>query len=109
MTFYLEPFIGFESEGERVAKINRGSEYIRTIGFVVATVLFGVLFGIAINFGLSGFVSILKGMQLGVGKIPSTFDIIGRKVASMCRWEGDIFSHMVFGAKNCTESYPDNE
>ena len=109
MTFYLEPFIGFESEGERVAKINRGSEYIRTIGFVVATVLFGVLFGIAINFGLSGFVSILKGMQLGVGKISSTFDIIGRKVASMCRWEGDIFSHMVFGAKNCTESYPDNE
>eukprot|EP00597_Dinobryon_sp_UTEXLB2267_P001166 CAMPEP_0170072866 /NCGR_PEP_ID=MMETSP0019_2-20121128/10408_1 /TAXON_ID=98059 /ORGANISM="Dinobryon sp., Strain UTEXLB2267" /LENGTH=179 /DNA_ID=CAMNT_0010282073 /DNA_START=41 /DNA_END=580 /DNA_ORIENTATION=+ len=99
---------GGESEGERVSKINRGSVYIVTIGFVIATVLFGVLFGIAINFGLSGFVSILKGIQLGVDKIPSHFDIVGRKVASICRWEGDIFSHMVFGAKNCTESYPDN-
>ena len=94
----MEPYIGFESEGERVAKINRGSEYIRTIGFVVATVLFGILFGIAINFGLSGFVSILKGMQLGVGKIPSTFDIIGRKVASIYVPLGRryIFAHGVW-------------
>ena len=56
----MEPFIGFESEGERVAKIHRGSEYIRAIGFVVAI----ALFGIAINFDFSGFVSFLKGIQL---------------------------------------------
>jgi hypothetical protein len=58
--------------------------YILTIGYVIATVLYGVFFGIAVNFGLSGFVSILKGIKLGIETIPSNFDIIGRKVASIC-------------------------
>ena len=48
----MEPLIGFESERE--------SEYIRAIGFVVAS----ALFGIAINYDFSGFVIILKVIQL---------------------------------------------
>jgi len=65
----------------------------------------GIVFGgFALNFGLSGFVSILRGIQHGVDNIPFTFDVIWKQFASICRWEGDIFSHMIFGPKNCTES-----
>jgi len=45
---------GVESEGEKVAKINRGSTCIQTIGMVIGISLFGML----LYFGLKGFVTV---------------------------------------------------
>jgi len=80
---------------------------LHTFGFLELLLELIVVFGIALNFGLSGFVNILKGIQYGVERIPSTFDVMGKKVADLCRWEGDIFSQMVFVQRNCTETIAD--
>ena len=105
---------GGESEGEKIAKINRTSaEKIAKVAFMsaciwtVGIVVGIIIFGFALNFGISGFVNILQGIQNGINKIPSTFDVVDKKVASFCRWEGDIFSQRIFGRRNCTEPYED--
>lgn len=64
---------------------------------IVASV---ICFGFALNFGLSGFISILNGIQAGVENIPSIFNAAGIKLANVCRWEGDIFSQYLAGGRN---------
>ena len=63
------------------------------------------VFGLAVNFGFSGVVKILQGIQDGIKNIPSIFELVAMKVAALCRWEGDILSQRIFGLRNCSEPF----
>jgi hypothetical protein len=86
-----------------VAKINSASNTFTSLSLSFAIVASVICFGFALNFGLSGFISILNGIQAGVENIPSIFNAAGIKLANVCRWEGDIFSQYLAGGRNSSK------
>ena len=72
----------------------------------IIAVLCVILFGYSLNFGISGFVDILKGIQGGIQNIPILFNKVGTKVASICVWEGNIFSTLAFRKKSNVTNFP---